>query len=175
MMTPTLAIHIPSRASSPASESSAASSPTGSDSSTGVYIPVHRRVNSASSSSSSRGSSPEPHRTLPIYTPSELMQLAQSPLSRRLSSSMHDSTFRSGGFSEIAVSKRRQRSREYLQRNNSNTLPAATTTTAHITTTPTPAPAQRRSKPQQRNASKINILDDGASWRPMRRVAVPVV
>ncbi|KAG2133707.1 hypothetical protein DEU56DRAFT_810285 [Suillus clintonianus] len=60
-------------------------------SSSGLYIPVHRRVPSTGSPSSSVTSSPAhsscslspvPHDSLPIYTPSDLLLLASSPLSK---------------------------------------------------------------------------------------------
>ncbi|KAG2142116.1 hypothetical protein BD769DRAFT_1425661 [Suillus cothurnatus] len=57
-------------------------------SSSRLYIPVHRREPSADSPNSTKVSSPayslppSPHDSLPIYTPSDLLLLASSPLSK---------------------------------------------------------------------------------------------
>ncbi|KAG1775565.1 hypothetical protein EV702DRAFT_1117594 [Suillus placidus] len=53
-----------------------------------LYIPVHQRARSTSSPSSTEVSppadslSPLPHANLPIYTPSDMLLLASSPLSK---------------------------------------------------------------------------------------------
>ncbi|KAJ6590379.1 hypothetical protein B0H10DRAFT_2442377 [Mycena sp. CBHHK59/15] len=122
---------------------SLASSPS---SSAGVYVPVHRRTNSASSSRSA-----EPTNLLPkAYTPTELMQLAQSPLTTQLSSFMHTAL---QAFVEIVVV--RKRSREHMEVSG-NTAPVVS------------LPAPPRLRPVGRSYNRRNVgskIVDGSSWR----------
>ncbi|KAG2105753.1 uncharacterized protein F5147DRAFT_775081 [Suillus discolor] len=86
-------------------------------SSSGLYIPVHRRAPSPSSQSSSSVSSspahslsPLPHDSLLIYTPSDLLLLASSPLSKLSNEEL--SALRAAA-PEIVQSRRQRRSREW--------------------------------------------------------------
>ncbi|KAJ7126256.1 hypothetical protein C8R44DRAFT_734142 [Mycena epipterygia] len=161
-------------ASKPASgPSSAASSPSASSSSSssGVYIPVHRRT----------PSNVEAKRTLPIYTPAELLNLAQSPLATQVSVAMRTALHGQ----EFAMNKRQQRSREYIQRKGTST--GATTNAGALqkennnvmVVAPVAAPRRRpigrateRSNLRRGGASKFM---DAASWRgQMTRQPAPL-
>ncbi|KAJ6595557.1 hypothetical protein DFH09DRAFT_1072523 [Mycena vulgaris] len=147
-MSPSMPITIAYPASA---TSSAASSP--SSSSSGVYVPVHRRT-------PSDRAAPEPKRTLPIYTPAELMQLAQSPLAKQVSTAMHGALHGQEFSAAIALSKRQQRAREYKTnagalRDNNNV----------VVVVPRRRPVGRvaeRSNSRRGGASKFM---DAASWR----------
>lgn len=86
-------------------------------SSSGLYIPVHRRAPSPSSSSSSGVSSPTdslsplPHDSLPyVYTPSDLLLLASSPLSKL---SREELSALRAAAPEIVQSRRQRKSHEW--------------------------------------------------------------
>ncbi|KAG1837216.1 hypothetical protein DFJ58DRAFT_816394 [Suillus subalutaceus] len=84
-------------------------------SSSGLYIPVHRRASSPSSSSSgvsspANSSLPLPHDSLPIYTPSDLLLLASSPLSKLSHEEL--SALRAAA-PEIVQSRRQRKSHEW--------------------------------------------------------------
>ncbi|KAJ7634997.1 hypothetical protein FB45DRAFT_478865 [Roridomyces roridus] len=179
-----------SSASASSSLSSSLSSPSSSlssSSSSGVYVPVHRRTPSV----------PQiPQRTLPIYTPAELTALAQSPLVKQLTAATHAALHQEEDhdvFAEIAMSRRQQRTREYMARKeeaearhqqNQNQhqhhqqqqlkavvaappTPTPTTThrrpVAHAHARVSPAPAQHR---WNAYASTNKFVDATASWRP---------
>ncbi|KAG2065686.1 hypothetical protein BDR04DRAFT_1108108 [Suillus decipiens] len=93
-------------------------------SSSGLYIPVHRRAASPSSSSSSVASSPTnslsslPHDSLPyIYTASDLLLLASSPLSRLSREEL--SALRTAA-PEIVQSRRQRKSHEWHMNHGSS-------------------------------------------------------
>ncbi|KAG2757584.1 hypothetical protein P692DRAFT_20842828 [Suillus brevipes Sb2] len=92
-------------------------------SSSGLYIPIHRRAPSASSASSSGASSPAsslsplPHDSLHIYTPSDLLLLASSPLSKLSPGEL--SALRAAA-PEIVQSRRQRRSHEWHMNHNSS-------------------------------------------------------
>ncbi|KAJ7512922.1 hypothetical protein B0H11DRAFT_1898181 [Mycena galericulata] len=169
-MSPSMPINIASSAS--ASTSSVASSPSsisGSSSSSAVYVPVHRRI----PSDVSHRVVQEPKRTLPIYTPAELMLLAQSPLSKELSAATH-AALHEQEFSAIALSKRQQRSREYMQRKEQQ---EKLKSDVNIVVAPRRRPVGRaaeRSNNSRRNGASKFV--DAASWRPTTRrlEALPV-
>lgn len=120
--------------------------------------------------------------TVPIYTPAELTALAQSPLVKQLGAATHTYLHEGGeAFAEIALSRRQQRTREYMARKEE-----AEASRAHAATR-TPAPARtpihtsipittrrrpvgrvaERSPAQRRNAfGAANKFVDAASWRP---------
>ncbi|KAJ6624189.1 hypothetical protein B0H10DRAFT_2007511 [Mycena sp. CBHHK59/15] len=108
---------------------------------------------------------------VPIYTPAELMSLAQSPLTKQFSGAMH-AALRDQEFPAIALSKRQQRSREYMQRKNAA---APTESTPNTVTPGNPAPRRRpggRVDPRRRNlnpASRFAGLDGALSWRAQMR------
>ncbi len=56
--------------------------------------------------------------TVPIYTPAELIALAQSPLVKQHSAATHAVLHEQEELAGIALSRRQQRTREYLLRNN---------------------------------------------------------
>lgn len=160
-MSPSMPITIVSSASAPSSAASSPSSST-SSSSAGVYVPVHRRA---------LPSAQAPKRTLPIYTPAELMGLAQSPLARKMAVEMHGALHGQ----EVALSRKQQRTREYLQRqapqnevqtrgvalrDNTNTTADTDTHTSSVVLVP--AVAQRR-RPVGRAAERSNSRRNGAS------------
>ncbi|KAJ7167447.1 hypothetical protein C8R43DRAFT_985340 [Mycena crocata] len=160
-MSPSMPITI---ASSASATSSAASS---SNSSSGVYIPVHRRTPSDISTRA------EPKRILPIYTPAELMQLAQSPLSQRLSTRIHDA-LHGQEFSSIALSKKQQRSREYMQRQNQ-----AADVKKVVVVTPRRRPVGRTAERSNSRRNATSKFMEAASWRGqttrhMEALPVPV-
>ncbi|KAG2142112.1 hypothetical protein BD769DRAFT_51716 [Suillus cothurnatus] len=84
-------------------------------SSSGLYIPVHRRAPSPSLSTSSGGSSPAnslsplPH-DMHIYTPSDLLLLASSPLSKL---SREEFSALRAAAPEIVQSRRQRKSHEW--------------------------------------------------------------
>ncbi|KAG1729279.1 hypothetical protein EDB19DRAFT_1744126 [Suillus lakei] len=88
-------------------------------SSSGLYIPVHRRASSTSSPSSSGVSSPAdslsplPHDSLPIYTLSDLLLLA---LSREELSALRDAA------PEVVQSRRQRKSHEWHMRHSPSRL-----------------------------------------------------
>ncbi|KAJ6615047.1 hypothetical protein B0H10DRAFT_2220684 [Mycena sp. CBHHK59/15] len=133
---------MPINATTSSTASSRASSPP---SSAGVYVPVHRRTNSASSRRSAEPTNPLPKS----YTPAELMQLAQSPLAAQLSSSMNASL---QAYKEVAM---RKRSRGHMERK-----------TAAAPVVSMPAPPRRR--PVVRSYNRRNVgskIVDESSWR----------
>ncbi|KAJ7445135.1 hypothetical protein B0H11DRAFT_1930643 [Mycena galericulata] len=146
----------PSIASPITPSSSRSSSPS---SSVGVYVPIHRRTPSLSSS---RSSSTEPecafHLVVPrSYTPEELLQLAQSPLAKQLVAVMYEPV---RSFSEIAISRRRQRSRKYFARTPTSKVPAIVAVPA--ASTPTHG-LPSRGAVNRRHASPKNA--NGPGWR----------
>ncbi|KAJ6595544.1 hypothetical protein DFH09DRAFT_142479 [Mycena vulgaris] len=166
VMSPSMPITIAYPASA---TSSAASSP--SSSSSGVYVPVHRRTPSdrAAPEPKRTRESPSPHHLIatsshtpavPIYTPAELMQLAQSPLAKQVSAAMHGALHGQEFSAAIALSKRQQRAREYKTnagalRDNNNV----------VVVVPRRRPVGRvaeRSNSRRGGASKFM---DAASWR----------
>ncbi|KAJ7255862.1 hypothetical protein B0H12DRAFT_1070881 [Mycena haematopus] len=174
--------------------SSSSSSPSSSSSSAGVYVPVHKRVPSASASSSAyTASESSPHRTLPIYTPSELLQLAHSPLVKSEVAATHAALRMHGQeeFAEIALNRRQRRAREYagvgvtVQRVanvNANASAATAKTNANVAVTP----AQRRRpvgraaertalNPRRSGHGPTNKFMDAASWRPHVPVSLNLV
>ncbi|KAJ7717047.1 hypothetical protein B0H16DRAFT_1612461 [Mycena metata] len=173
-MSPSMPINITILAS-PASSTASSPSSSSSSSRSGVYIPVHKRARSDPVAS-------EPKRTLPVYTPAELMQLAQSPLSRHLSAATHAALHAQEELAVIALSKRQQRSREYIQRrndvehvqeskNNLNTVAAVAPRRR-----PVGRAAERSSGPNSRRNVAASRFMDAASWRgPTRHMeALPV-
>ncbi|KAJ6620212.1 hypothetical protein B0H10DRAFT_2216251 [Mycena sp. CBHHK59/15] len=135
---------MPINATTSSTASSRASSPP---SSAGVYVPVHRRTNSASSRRSAEPTNPLPKS----YTPAKLMQLAQSPLAAQLSSSMNASL---QAYAEIAI---RKRSREHMERK---------TAAAPVVSMSMPAPPRRQ--PVVRSYNRRNVgskIVDESSWR----------
>ncbi|KAG2343002.1 hypothetical protein BDR05DRAFT_1000316 [Suillus weaverae] len=82
-------------------------------SSSALYIPVHRRTPSTSSSAVSspvHSLSPLPHNSLPIYTPSDLLLLASSPLSKL---SREELGALRAAAPEIVQSRRQRKSHEW--------------------------------------------------------------
>ncbi|KAG1862409.1 hypothetical protein C8R48DRAFT_709909 [Suillus tomentosus] len=85
-------------------------------SSSKLYIPVHRREPSPGSASSTKVSlpahllSPLPHDSRPIYTPSDMLLLASSPLSKLSQNELN--TLRAVA-PEIVQSKRQRRTHEW--------------------------------------------------------------
>ncbi|KAG2055990.1 hypothetical protein BDR06DRAFT_304805 [Suillus hirtellus] len=85
-------------------------------SSSGLYIPVHRREPSPCSASSTKVSlpahslSPLPHDSRPIYTPSDMILLASSPLSKLSQNELN--TLRAVA-PEIVQSRRQRRTHEW--------------------------------------------------------------
>ncbi|KAJ6495431.1 hypothetical protein C8R45DRAFT_1072818 [Mycena sanguinolenta] len=199
-MSPSMPIDIVTLSSS---SSSSASSPTStsSSSSAGVYVPVHRRVPSASSTST-----PSSKPQLPIYTPAQLLHLAHSPLvkaqvgiTHNLLRDLHSGEEEDNVLARIALSRKQMRAREYVHRN-----PVVPGTNAHNATAPAPLPslpstvapapapastaARRRPLPgraAERTAfntrrpgtptatRNTNKFMDAASWRP--QAVVPVM
>ncbi|OJA12075.1 hypothetical protein AZE42_02176 [Rhizopogon vesiculosus] len=109
-----------------------------SSSSSRLYVPVHRRVpstgflsSSPSSSScasspthSSRSLSPAPHDghpSLPIYTLSDLLLLASSPLSKFSSEDLDALRIAAP---EVVQSRRQRKSREWHVRNSPSSSPS---------------------------------------------------
>ncbi|KAJ6588641.1 hypothetical protein B0H19DRAFT_1100399 [Mycena capillaripes] len=169
-MSPSMPINIATPASS---ASSVASSPSSSSSSSsGVYVPVHRRT---PSDLSSRAAS-KPKRTLPIYTPAELMQLAQSPLAKEISAVTHAALHGQEDLAAIALSKRQQRSREYMQRKNEEESKKV------VVVAPVPATRRRPvGRVAERNSNSRRSVTskfmDAASWRgqaPRHMESLPV-
>ncbi|KAJ7038005.1 hypothetical protein C8F04DRAFT_1091019 [Mycena alexandri] len=161
VMSPSMPIPIPA-----SSASSMASSPSSSPSSSksGVYIPVHKRTRSDRAVS-------ELKRTLLIYTPAELMQLAQSPLSRHLSAATHAALHAQEELAVIALSKRQQRSRDYMQHKNvehvkelknNNTVAVVVASAAAPRRRPAGRASERSSNSRRNVASRFM---DAASWR----------
>ncbi|KAJ7512886.1 hypothetical protein B0H11DRAFT_2213437 [Mycena galericulata] len=172
-MSPSMPINIASSISASASTSSRASSPSslsGSSSSSAVYVPVHRRI----PSNVSRCGAREPKRTLlPIYTPAELMLLAQSPLAKELSAATH-AALHEPEFSAIALGKRQQRSREYMQRKEEQEkLKSGVNIVVASRRRSVGRTAERSNNSRRNGASKFV---DAASWRPTTRrmEALPV-
>ncbi|KAJ7691588.1 hypothetical protein B0H17DRAFT_1133665 [Mycena rosella] len=165
-MSPSMPITIAAApASAPASTASSATS------SSGVYIPVHRRTPSHPVSPAA----PESRRTLPIYTPAELMRLAQSPLAQQVSAAMHSALHGQEFAAAITLNKRQQRSREYMQR----TTRPGELKDSNVVVVPAVAPRRRpggrvaeRSSSRRGGASKFI---DAASWRGQAtRQAMPL-
>ncbi|KAF7344391.1 hypothetical protein MSAN_01920300 [Mycena sanguinolenta] len=141
-MSPSMPIDIASSSSS--STLSVASSPTStsSSSSAGVYVPVHRRGPSASSTFTPA----QPH--LPIYTPAQLLHLAHSPFvkaqvnaTRALLHALHPEEKEDNVLVQIAMSRKQMRAREHAHRN-----PVVPGTKAHHATSPAataPSPVSR--------------------------------
>lgn len=112
---------------------------------------------------------------MPIYTPAELMQLAQSPLAKEQSAAIH-AALQGQELVAIALSKRQQRSREYIQRGESKNSSTVVVVG--------PVPASRRrpvGRAAERNTSRRNVASnkfmDAASWRgqaPRHMEALPV-
>ncbi|KAG2156897.1 uncharacterized protein EDB93DRAFT_1126272 [Suillus bovinus] len=106
-------------------------------SSSGLYIPIHRRAASPSSSSSSRVSSPAhslsplPHDSPFIYTPSDLLLLASSPLSKL--SHEEFNTLRAVA-PEIVQSRRQRRSREWRMNHSPSWNPHGRSSRSHSNT-----------------------------------------
>jgi hypothetical protein len=106
---------------------------------------------------------------VPIYTPAELMHLAQSPLAKELSTAMHDALHGQEFAATITLNKRQQRSREYMQR---NAAAGQLKTESNIDVVVVPAMAPRR-RPVGRVAERSSNLRrgaaskfmDAASWR----------
>ncbi|KAF7360578.1 hypothetical protein MVEN_00789100 [Mycena venus] len=162
-MSPSMPINIATPASA---ASSVASSPTSSSSSSsnGVYVPVHRRTAS------------RPQRTLPIYTPAELIQIAQSPLVKQQSAATHAALHEQEDLAAIALSRRQQRTREYMQRQNNTSGAAVAPKNTVVVMGQAPTQAQARRRPVGRAAERnsnnyprrtvvSNKFMDAASWR----------
>ncbi|KAJ7512932.1 hypothetical protein B0H11DRAFT_2302907 [Mycena galericulata] len=102
--------------------------------------------------------STEPECALPrSYTPEELLQLAQSPLAKQLVAVMYEPV---RSFSEIAISRRRQRSRKYFARTPTSKVPAIVAVPA--ASTPTHG-LPSRGAVNRRHASPKNA--NGPGWR----------
>ncbi|KAJ7485678.1 hypothetical protein FB451DRAFT_1230710 [Mycena latifolia] len=162
-MSPSMPITITSPASARTTSSVASSPSSSSTSSAGVYVPVHRRTPS--------NAAPEPKRTLPIYTPAELMGLAQSPLAKEQAKAM-------AGVLQgqaVALSRKQQRAREYKVKTQSNAGENEDDTklkdnTNVVTVVPAVAPRRRpvgraaeRSSNSRRGGATRFV--DAASWR----------
>jgi len=153
-------ISIPSRSSS--ESPSVTSSPTSSTSSSshglgsGLYVPVHKRTSSTPKSTRTLE-----QRTLPIYTPAEMFNLAQSPLTQQVSTSIREPL---SAFPELVMSKRQKRSLEYLEKQRASTQSV-------LIVTPRRRPVGRVPDRSRRNAAKIV---DQASWRGRRLSIVPL-
>ncbi|KAG1748356.1 uncharacterized protein EDB91DRAFT_876141 [Suillus paluster] len=130
--------------------------PTSSSSS--LYIPVHRRAPSTGSPSSSCASSPAPssrslspmlhdgHPSLPIYTPSDLLLLASSPLSRFSSEEL--SALRAVA-PEIVQTRKQRKSHEW-----------------HMRQSPSSSPSRKRSQfPSRSNPNTSESEGEGLGWR----------
>ncbi|KAF8205424.1 hypothetical protein K438DRAFT_1964486 [Mycena galopus ATCC 62051] len=157
-----------SAASSPSSSMSSASS-----SSAGVYVPVHKRTASAS----------KPQRTLPIYTPAELLQLAHSPLVKQQAAVTHTLLHEDAEFGAIALSKKQARAREYAaprvaEFKSTNIINGG----ARVNLVAEPVPAASRRRPvaigrtaerntfgSSRRNGAANKFMDAASWRGQTR------
>ncbi|KAJ7485800.1 hypothetical protein FB451DRAFT_1231109 [Mycena latifolia] len=133
----------PMSGTSPASTSSSRASSPG----VGVYVPVHRRTNSASSSRSIESISPPPKS----YTPAELLQLAQSPLATQLSTSMRASL---EPLAELA-----QRRGSWGHRDGGTPTGAVVSKMA--------APPRRRSigRSFNRKSPGLKVITEGLDWR----------
>ncbi|KAG0702068.1 hypothetical protein DFH29DRAFT_999712 [Suillus ampliporus] len=127
-----------------------------SSSSSRLYVPVHRRAPSTSSSCasspthSSRSLSPMPHDrlpSLPIYTPSDLLLLASSPLSK-----LSPAEFRTlrAAAPEIVQSRKQRKSHEW-----------------HMRQSPFPSsPSHKRSQFSSRSHSNTSESEgEGQGWR----------
>ncbi|KAJ7867773.1 hypothetical protein B0H14DRAFT_2572764 [Mycena olivaceomarginata] len=143
-------------ASSPSSPSASTSS---SSSSSGRYIPVHKRTASASP--------PTPQRTLPIYTPTELLQLAASPFVKQAAASVRavlhhsgsddDSAEEEDAFAAIALSRRRPA--------RAGTVVVTPAPAAPTTTRRRPVGRAAERNPASRASRFSNKFMDAASWR----------
>ncbi|KAK7044492.1 hypothetical protein R3P38DRAFT_2879080 [Favolaschia claudopus] len=174
-MSPSMSINV---ALASQASSSAASSPS---SSSGVYVPVHKRTGSAMASTS--------QRTFAVYTVPELIRLAKSPMVKEATTVMHaalnihpaesvaeltsdtaeDSaaTPQVAFMSEILLSRKKQRAREYSQRQNIKN-------NSQQVVVVQPAPAPRRRTPLGRATDRNGSLGrrsgatkfmEAASWR----------
>jgi len=112
------------------------------------------------------------------------MHLAQSPLVKQQSAATHAVVHEQEEFAAIALSKRQQRTREYMQRNNISGAGDLKNSSDTAVVVVGPAPAARR-RPVGRAAertsnSRRNVASkfmDAASWRgqaPRHTEARPV-
>jgi hypothetical protein len=111
---------------------------------------------------------------VPIYTPTELLQLAASPLVKQAAASVRavlhrsesddDSAEEEDAFAAIALSRRRQRAREYMQR-PPKTVVVTPAPTAPTTTRRRPVGRAAERNPASRASRFSNKFMDAASWR----------
>jgi hypothetical protein len=110
---------------------------------------------------------------VPIYTPTEFLRLAASPLVKHAAASVRAAFHHSGSddnnteeedvFATIALSRRRQRAREYMQKPRTTVVvmpaPAAPTTRRR------PVGRAVERTPASRASRFSNKFMDAASWR----------
>ena len=157
---------------------------------TGLYVPVHRRgrstdsIRSESSDSDSYGvRSPSPAlsttsstfsaHSLPVYTRSELLALANSPLSKSALDAETLASMRSAAPS-VVLSRRQKKSAEWHSRHPGSNASGADSHQAPQTSSPRSKRADRSTRRYSHGSSDTGSSDDEHGGRSTwRRAPVP--